>query len=100
LPCGPIAAIGDRDAAPAVARIIAEMQDATRLQCGLPAPLVLDLLRHPDPAMRADAARCVHRVRAETVTVLIDLLDHLHPAVAQAAARASEARDGRRHGRR
>jgi hypothetical protein len=60
-------AIGGRDAPRAVARIIAAhmvqgpglaavMQDAARLRCRLPEPLVPHLLRHPDPAIRADAA--------------------------------------------
>jgi HEAT repeat protein len=47
---------------------------------------VLDLLRHPDPAVRADAAGCAHRPHAGVIALLVDLLGDLHPAVAQEAA--------------
>jgi HEAT repeat protein len=45
---------------------------------------VLALLRHPEPAVRADACRCA-RPGPETAEVLIDLANDLNPDVAMAA---------------
>jgi HEAT repeat protein len=92
-----LAAIGGLLAAEAVARIIADgvvqkpgiaaaLRAAARLGCRLPDPVVIDLLKHPEPGVRADAARCTHRPRPATVAVLIDLLDDLNHQVAAAAA--------------
>ena len=91
-----IAAIGGGDATQAVTRIIvdqvvqgpglaAAINAAADLRCLLPAAASLPLLRHADPAVRADAARCA-RPGTEVVAVLIDLLGDLHDAVAVAAA--------------
>jgi HEAT repeat protein len=62
------------------------LREAARLRQRLPDALVLDLLRHPDPAVRADAAGCAHRPQSGIVAILIELLGDLHPAVAQEAA--------------
>jgi len=92
-----IAAIGGRDAAAALARIILDhvvqgpgldtvLRAAARLRQRLPETLLPDLLRHPDPAVRADAAGCAHRPHPAVVALLVDLLGDLHPSVAQEAA--------------
>jgi hypothetical protein len=91
-----IAAIGGREAARAVSRIIVDqlvqgpglavaINAAALLRCRLSAAISLPLLRHAEPAVRADAARCAH-VGAEVIAVLIDLLGDLHSTVAVAAA--------------
>ncbi len=91
-----LAAIGGREAARAVADAIvrAEVRGATikaavaaaaRLGAALPADTVLDLLRHGDPDVRADACRCA-RAGAGVAAVLDDLLGDLHVAVRAAAA--------------
>jgi hypothetical protein len=88
--------IGGRDAAQAITRIIVDqvvqgpglaavVQAAARLECRLPAAISLQLLRHADPSVRADAARCA-RPGAEVFEVLVDLLGDLHETVATAAA--------------
>nr|WP_294523604.1 HEAT repeat domain-containing protein [uncultured Rhodopila sp.] len=92
-----IASIGGSAASRAVAAIIADdvirgpgfadaVHQAARLRCRLPDAVVLDLLRHPDSAMRADGASCAHRPRADIVALLADLLNDPHQAVARAAA--------------
>lgn len=92
-----IASIGGSAAARAVAGIVADdvirgpgfaeaVHSAARLRCRLPDSVVLDLLRHAEPAMRADGAACAHRARADIVAVPVDLLGDLHQAVAVAAA--------------
>jgi HEAT repeat protein len=60
---------------------------ATRRQrCGtVAAPLVLELLRHRDPQIRADACQLVG-AWPEATEPLNELLDDLHPYVAMAAA--------------
>ena len=94
-----IAAIGGPTASLAVARIIADgvirgsgladaVHEAARLRCRLPEAVVLDLLRHPNPCMRADGAACAHRPRADIIATLVDLLGDLHQAVAEAAGLA------------
>jgi hypothetical protein len=97
--------IGGRDAAQALTRVIAKgavlgpalrmaMAAAVRLGSDLPAGTVLVLLRHADPAVRADACRCV-RVWPEAVPVLFDLLDE-PPTNVRAAAACALGRLGRR----
>jgi HEAT repeat protein len=92
-----LAAIGGPRAAEAVARIIAEgiaqgpgiaaaLNAASRLGSRLPDGMVLDLLRHAEPAVRADAACCARRPQPAIIAALIDLLEDLNPAVASAAA--------------
>jgi hypothetical protein len=92
-----MASIGGPAAARAVAGIVADevirgpgfahaVHQAARLGCRLPEAVVLDLLRHPDPELRADGAACAHRARPDIVATLVDLLGDLHQAVAQAAA--------------
>ena len=58
---------------------------AAALGAWLPTQVALPCLRHADPAVRADACRCV-RASAEIVPTLLDLLADLHPEVADAAA--------------
>jgi HEAT repeat protein len=92
-----IGAIGGREAAQALARIVTEqvvqgpgidtvLREAARLRQRLPDGLVADLLRHPDPAVRADAAGCAYRPQPGIVAILVELLGDLHPVVAQEAA--------------
>ncbi|HET6605214.1 MAG TPA: HEAT repeat domain-containing protein [Rhodopila sp.] len=89
--------IGGRDAAAAVTRLIGDdviqgptlavaMAAAAALQCRLPASAASALLRHPDPAIRAAAACCATE-HPSTLSVMIDLLDDLHPPVVTAAVR-------------
>jgi hypothetical protein len=91
-----LATIGGREAAAVVERVIAKgmvqgptlkiaVAAAAGLAANLPCDVVLVLLRHPDPGLRADACRCV-RVWPEAVPVLLDLLDDLHVEVRTAAA--------------
>jgi hypothetical protein len=91
-----LAALGGRDAAAAVARIIAHavvqgpglasaVSTAAELRASLPADTVTVLLRHAEPTIRADACRCA-RSQPRVISLLVDLLDDLHGAVASAAA--------------
>ena len=91
-----LAAVGGRDAASAVARIIVDgvvqgsglataVGSAAILRASLPAETMLALLRHAEPAIRADACRCAHP-QPRVIAVLADLLDDLNGAVASAAA--------------
>jgi len=91
-----LAAISNPEAAKALARIIAKgvvqgpclqraVSGAARLRAKLPAALVIELLRHRHPQMRADACRCVG-AWPEATAPLNDLLDDLYPEVATAAA--------------
>jgi HEAT repeat protein len=91
-----LAVIGGREAAQALARIIAKsvvqgpclqraVSATVRLRAKLPASLVLALLRHANPQIRADACRCVG-AWPEATAPLNELLDDLHPYVAVAAA--------------
>jgi HEAT repeat protein len=91
-----LAAIGGPAAAGAVARIITrgEVQGpavrvavsaAARLDSELPVAVVMALLRHADPSVRAAACRCV-RTWPETIPVLVDLLDDLNCLVSASAA--------------
>jgi uncharacterized protein YjbI with pentapeptide repeats len=91
-----LAEIGGPEAAQALTRIIAKsvvqgpclqraVSAAARLRAELPVALVLELLRHRDPQIRADACRCVGPW-PEATAPLNELLDDLHPYVAMAAA--------------
>jgi hypothetical protein len=91
-----LAAIGGRDAAVVVARIIVDrvvqglgLIDAVRaaasLGSSLPAGIVAQLLRHADPEVRAHACRCAPS-QPEVGSLLVDLLEDLNRAVATAAA--------------
>lgn len=91
-----LARIGGRAAAELVVRLIVEdvvqgpglaaaVAAAAALGSKLPGEVVLALLRHPDPAVRADACRLA-RPSAEAVAVLCDLLDNLHDGVSAEAA--------------
>jgi hypothetical protein len=60
---------------------------AAQLGSSLPPKILLALLRHHDPAIRADACRCA-RPTPEIVALLIDLLEDLHEPVAISAALA------------
>jgi len=91
-----LARIDGVDAARAVARLIAgrvvqgptlkiAVDAAARLGAQLPPEIVLELLRHEDPQIRADACRCARRW-PPAIALLIDLLDDLQPNVVVAAA--------------
>jgi hypothetical protein len=91
-----LAGIGGSQAAESVARIIGNawvqgptlasaVAAAAQLRSRLPAATVLALLRHANPAIRADACRLV-RQGPEIVATLIDLLGDLHGDVSTAAA--------------
>ncbi len=93
---GALAAIGGPQAAGSVARIIARgwvrgpgiaaaVAAAARLGAHLPAEAMPPLLRHADPAVRADACRLA-RQGTEVTAILIELLNDLHPDVSLAAA--------------
>ena len=58
---------------------------AARLAAKLPPGTIMELLRHDDPRIRADACRCT-RPWPETMPLLHDLLDDLHRDVRKAAA--------------
>jgi len=91
-----LAALGGREASAALVRILCDdvMQGpglaeavyaAATLRARLPAERGMALLRHAEPAVRAQACRCVppHLL---VVAILLDLLGDLNPAVAAAAA--------------
>jgi hypothetical protein len=91
-----LAAVGGPDAAASVARIISRgwvqgptvtnaVAAAARLRARLPADIVLPLLRHAEPAIRADTCRLA-RGGPDIVATLVDLLGDLHPNVALEAA--------------
>jgi HEAT repeat protein len=93
---GALVAIGGAEAAGAVARIIErrEVQGPTlatavwaaaQLATTLPTTTVTDLLRHADPAIRADACHCA-RPSPVVINALIELLGDLNPGVHGAAA--------------
>ena len=91
-----LAEIGGAEAAQAVVGIIARgvvqgpavkiaVAAAAHLGASLPVNVVVPLLRHADPSVRADACRC-SRFRPEIVAILTDLLHDLHRDVADQAA--------------
>ena len=91
-----LAQIAGSGAAQALARLIARrtvqgpclqraIGAAARLGAKLPAGTVMELLRHDDPAIRADACRFAQPA-AEMVALLRDLMDDLHRSVRMAAA--------------
>ena len=93
-----LAAIGSRQAAQAVTRLLTRrvirgpgLKDAVaaaeQLKSTLPPAVQSALLRHDDPAIRAAACRCA-RGTPEIVSVLIELLEDLHEPVAITAALA------------
>jgi len=103
-----LALIGGSDSAQAVARIIvnqvvqgpglqAAANVAAEVGSMLPSSVVVSLLRHPDPAIRASACRCA-RSGAEAISLMIELLGDLNGVVATAAA-CSLGRMGRIEGR-
>ena len=88
--------IGGAEAGQAVARIIVKtvvqgptfcvaVCAAAHLKAKLPPAVVLGLLRAADPRIRAGACRCARR-SADTIAVLVDLLDDLNDVVRNAAA--------------
>ena len=91
-----LAVIGGAAAAQAVARMIERavvqgptlkeaISAAARLQSTLQEDVAVALLKHADPAIRANTCRCVRPSR-DVVAVLIDLLDDLNERVRVAAA--------------
>lgn len=105
-----LAHLGGDDAARAVARLIdgnvvrgPGLQPAVRVAADLGAVLTaasaLRLLRDNDPAVRANACRCLGgQPPPPALATLVDLLDDLHPPVRLAAACAL-GRAGRREAR-
>lgn len=77
--------------------LIVAAEVAARLGSRLPAGCALALLRHPEPRVRA-AACLSARPGPEVTAVMVELLEDLHPQVAQAAACAL-GRMGRREAR-
>jgi hypothetical protein len=88
--------IGGEQAAESVARIIVRgwvqgptlanaVAAAARLRCRLPTDVVLPLLRHAEPVIRADACR-LSRAGPDVVATLVDLLGDLHADVSLEAA--------------
>jgi HEAT repeats len=88
--------IGGTEAAAAVVRIITGLivqgpgvstavAAAAELRCRLPLEIAMVLLRHSDPGVRCNAARCAPP-RQEAITLLTDLLHDLNKPVAAAAA--------------
>lgn len=103
-----LTAIGGRDAADAVARILADhvvqgpglreaVDAAARIGARVPGDLLVTLLRHGIPQVRAGACRCA-RPWPEVITLVIELLSDLNAEVATAAACAL-GRMGRIEGR-
>jgi hypothetical protein len=91
-----LAAIGGREAAQAVTRLIVRgvvqgpalslaVSTAARIGSILPTEVLRSLLRHLDPGIRADACGCARR-RPELIALMIDLLDDLNQGVAKSAA--------------
>lgn len=91
-----LAAIGNREAAGAVARIITDhviqgpglidaVAVAARLGARLPRGPIVSLLRHPSPDIRANACRLA-TAWPEVIALLIDLLGDLNEIVSVAAA--------------
>ena len=103
-----LAAIGGREAADAVAHMIergsvqgpglqAAVAAAARLHATLSVDVLQTLLRHPTPAIRADACRCARPVPG-LIAVLIDLLGD-HDRAAASSAACALARMGRTEAR-
>jgi hypothetical protein len=101
-----LTAIGGPDAAASVAHIITRgwvqgptlmhaVAAAARLRSRLPAAIVLPLLRHAEPAIRADACRLA-RGGPDIVATLVDLLGDLHPNWPSKPPARSPASDVRR----
>jgi hypothetical protein len=91
-----LAEIGGRDAADAVAAIIERgvvqgptlsiaVNIAARLHSILPSIVLLSLLQHPDPHIRANACRCA-RPLSEVISHLVNLLNDVDQTVARSAA--------------
>jgi HEAT repeat protein len=91
-----LASIGGREAAHAMAEMIERnvvqgpglqpaVSAAARLGTVLSTGALCQLLRHPEPRIRADACRCA-RPLPEVILLLIDLLDDLDQSVATSAA--------------
>jgi HEAT repeat protein len=93
---GALARIGGSEAARAVRRIIVErivqgpglnsaLEAAAQLGVGLPGNVVVSLLRHEAPEIRAGGCRCA-RWSPAAIPVLAELLDDPDPVVAREAA--------------
>jgi hypothetical protein len=91
-----LAAIGGREAAQAVSRLIVRaivqgptlnlaVSTAAQIGSALPPDVLGSLLRHPDPGIRSSACGCARR-SPDLISVIINLLDDLNQGVARSAA--------------
>jgi HEAT repeat protein len=91
-----LAAIGGREAAQAISRLIVRavvqgptlslaVSTAARIGSPLPTDVLRSLLRHPDPGIRSSVCGCARRC-PDLISVMIDLLDDLNQDVATSAA--------------
>lgn len=91
-----LSALGGPEAAASVARTIIRQEvrgptlavaisAAARLGAALPPAVIVALLRHDDPGIRADACRCARR-DPTVVAALMELMDDLHADVRAGAA--------------
>jgi hypothetical protein len=91
-----LAAIGGREAAQAVSRLIVRaivqgptlnlaVSTAAQIGSALPPDVLRSLLRHPDPGIRSSVCGCARRY-PDLIDVMIDLLDDLNQGVARSAA--------------
>jgi hypothetical protein len=91
-----LAAIGGREAAQAVSRLIVRatvqgptlnlaVSTAAQIGSALPPDVLQSLLRHPDPGIRSGVCGCARRC-PDLIVVMIDLLDDLNQGVARSAA--------------
>jgi len=91
-----LAAIGGREAAQAVSRLIVRavvqgptlnlaVSTAAQIGSALPPDVLRSLLRHPDPGIRSSVCGCARRC-PDLIAVMIDLLDDLNQGVARSAA--------------
>ena len=91
-----LAALGGREASASLVRILCDnvmqgpglthaVRAAAALRARLSAAHAMTLLRHVEPAIRAEACRCAPP-HPSVVAMLVDLLGDLHPTVAGSAA--------------
>ena len=93
---GALGAIGGREAAQSISRLIVReavqgpavnlaVNTAARIGSTFPVDVLQSLLRYSDPDVRASACRCARR-NQEAISVMIELLDDLNQEVVRSAA--------------